>query len=244
LDPFTTQFYAQRLPGDSTCGGRELFLQTSPEFAMKRLLAAGADAIYQICRVLRNGEQGALHNPEFTLAEWYREGDDHHAQMDFTEHLVRQVFVQAAEFRPEAALPSEPFERLAYHQAFERHAGCEVLELETAEFAGLAETHGLIPPESFRPEDRDGWLNFLLAEIVEPELGLDRPVFLYDYPASQAALARVRPENPPVAERFELYLGGIELCNGYHELTDPEELEARMRRQNLLRRTENARPLP
>jgi lysyl-tRNA synthetase class 2 len=164
--------------------------------------------------------------------------------MDFTEHLVRQVFVQAAEFRPEAALPSEPFERLAYHQAFERHAGCEVLELETAEFAGLAETHGLIPPESFRPEDRDGWLNFLLAEIVEPELGLDRPVFLYDYPASQAALARVRPENPPVAERFELYLGGIELCNGYHELTDPEELEARMRRQNLLRRTENARPLP
>jgi elongation factor P--(R)-beta-lysine ligase len=244
LDPFITRYFSERLPQDSNSGGQELFLQTSPEFAMKRLLAAGAKAIYQITRVMRNGERGGRHNPEFTMAEWYRTGDDHHAQMDFTEHLVREVFAEAVNFRKEVALPKEPFERLAYNKAFERYAGCEVLDMETAEFAELAEAHDLTPPESLAPEDRDGWLNFLLANIVEPELGEDRPTFLYDYPATQAALARVRPDDPPVAERFELYMSGMEICNGYHELTDTEEFEARMRKQNLLRRTENARPLP
>ncbi len=244
LDPFVTRFFSGRLPSDAVAGGEELYLQTSPEFAMKRLLAAGAKAIYQIGRVMRNGEHGPHHNPEFTMAEWYRAGDDHHAQMDFTEHFVREVFAQAAVFRPETALTEKPFERLTYHQAFERYAGCDVRELETAEFAELAETHDLVPPASLSPADRDGWLNFLLANIVEPELGQDRPAFLFDYPASQAALARVRLDDPPVAERFELYLEGVEICNGYHELTDAAELEARMQKQNQLRRAENARPLP
>ncbi len=102
LDPFVTRYYSGRLSNDPTNGGEELYLQTSPEFAMKRLLASGAEAIYQICRVMRNGELGERHNPEFTMAEWYRVGDDYHAQMDFTEHLVRQVFAEAAQFRAEA----------------------------------------------------------------------------------------------------------------------------------------------
>jgi lysyl-tRNA synthetase class 2 len=108
----------------------------------------------------------------------------------------------------------------------------------------LALMHDVAPPLRLSLDDRDGWLNFLLAAIVEPELGEDRPVFLYDYPASQAALARIRTEDPPVAERFELYLGGTEIANGYHELTDAEELLSRMRKQNLLREAEKARTLP
>lgn len=244
LDPFVTAFFPGRLPAESTTAGKELFLQTSPEFAMKRLLAAGAEAIYQITRVMRNGEHGELHNPEFTMAEWYRAGVDHHAQMDFTEQLVRRVFSRAGEFRADAPFAEEPFERLTYDQAFERYAGCEVFGLETREFAELALMHDVPPPWGLSWEDRDGWLNFLLAQIVEPELGQDQPVFLYDYPASQAALAQVREDDPPVAERFELYIAGIEVCNGYHELTDPEELARRMRRQNELRQSHQARRLP
>ncbi len=133
---------------------------------------------------------------------------------------------------------------MTYNAAFERYAGCEVLELETAEFVHLALMHDVAPPLSLSLDDRDGWLNFLLASIVEPELGDEKPTFLYDYPASQAALARVRQENPPVAERFELYLGGMEICNGYHELTDADELASRMQKQNRLRQAELARMLP
>jgi lysyl-tRNA synthetase class 2 len=108
----------------------------------------------------------------------------------------------------------------------------------------LAFLHDVAPPLGLSLDDRDGWLNLLLANVVEPELGEERPTFLYDYPASQAALARIRQDNPPVAERFELYLGGMEICNGYHELTDPEELSSRMRTQNLIRKSANARTLP
>ena len=244
LDPFITHYHSGRLPAEGEASGEILYLQTSPEFAMKRLLAAGAEAIYQMLPVMRNGERGGRHNPEFTMAEWYRAGDDHHTQMNFTEHLVRRVFAEAARFRPEATFSEEPFERLSYNEAFEQYAGCEVLDLETAEFAELARMHDAAPPASLSPEDRDGWLNFLLANIVEPELGADHPMFLYDYPASQAALAKVRHDQPPVAERFELYIEGIEVCNGYHELTDPAELKTRMRKQNELRQREHACPLP
>ncbi len=243
LDPFIAHYHRGRLPAEDG-GGEILYLQTSPEFAMKRLLAAGAEAIYQISPVMRNGERGGRHNPEFTMAEWYRAGDDHHAQMDFTEGLVRRAFAEAARFRPDAGFSEVPFERLTYNQAFERYAGCEVLDLETAEFAQLALMHDAPPPEGLSLKDRDGWLNFLLASLVEPELGIDHPVFLYDYPASQAALAKVRGDHPPVAERFELYIEGVEVCNGYHELTDPAELQIRIQKQNELRQKEHARRLP
>ncbi|QDU35900.1 Elongation factor P--(R)-beta-lysine ligase [Maioricimonas rarisocia] len=227
IDPFCLQ-------GD---GDGTLYLQTSPEFAMKRLLAAGADAIWQLTRSFRRGETGQYHNPEFAMLEWYRVGDDHHAQMTFVEALVRHVATQAVEFGAEAAPLSrltEPIRRLRYDEAFAEFAGSSVLQLEVVDLAELARTHDLVVPASLQQGegDRDDWLNLLLAEIVEPALASLGAVFLYDYPASQAALAKVSPGPPPVAERFELYLDGIEICNGYHELTEADELARRMQQQS------------
>lgn len=206
-------------------GGSDLFLQTSPEFAMKRLLVAGAQAIYQLDKVFRRHERGQRHNPEFTMVEWYAVGTDHHQQMEFTEQLVRSVF----EISPVRQLPPTPFRRTTYQAAFQRQLGVDVFHLKGTELRELARQHGVSIPESQDLEDWDGWLNLLLADLIEPHLGCDGPEFLYDYPASQAALARVRPGPPAVAERFELYLDGIELCNGYHELADTEELRGRIR---------------
>ena len=211
----------------------QLSLQTSPEFAMKRLLASGADAIYQLGKVFRRGELGRLHNPEFTMLEWYRVGDTHHEQMHFVEKFVsefaREVERQSSAAPRSSPLAPHPFERLTYDQTFERHTGSKVLSRPTGEIVALARRLGVSAPDSLLPNDRDGWLNLLLAERVEPHLGHDRPMFIYDYPASQAALARVRVAGPvSVAERFELYGNGIELCNGYHELTDANTLRARI----------------
>lgn len=233
LDPFVTR--------DVT--GQQFYLQTSPEAGMKRLLSAGADAIFQITRAMRRGESGSFHNPEFTMVEWYHVGDDHHDQMNFVEQLVRTFY---AEVRKQAVgglhaqksreLLSEPFERLSYDEAFERFAGTRVLHLTSPELCNLANERGIVAPASLQREDRDGWLNVLLAELVEPHLGYDSPQFIFDYPESQAALANVRKlpiadektkpitgEAVGVAERFELYDRGVELCNGYHELTDADE---------------------
>lgn len=249
LDPFTTRWHPD--PTSEEAAG-ELFLQTSPEFGMKRLLAAGATAIYQIARVFRNGELGRLHNPEFTMVEWYRAGETHREQMDVIEDLARTVFRAVAPNQRaksptravESILTGERFERLTYDEAFERYAGTRVLQLDVSELRDLAAARGLVAPPDFANADRDQWLNLLLAELVEPHLGRERPQFVEDYPASQAALARVRNESPPVAERFELYIDGIEVCNGYHELTDPGELRARMREQAAARSREGYRPLP
>lgn len=233
LDPFVTH--------DIT--GDPYYLQTSPEAGMKRLLSAGADAIFQITRAMRRGESGQLHNPEFTMVEWYRVGDDHHDQMDFVEQLVRAFYAEAwralgedsdADRRRE--LPTGPFERLSYDKAFERFAATQVLHLLPHDLCRLAEDRHVAVPSTLHPDDRDGWLNLLLAELVEPHLGHDSPQFVYDYPASQGALAKVREgtlssgnsdgamaRSPAVAERFELYDRGVELCNGYHELTEADE---------------------
>lgn len=211
-----------------------LYLQTSPEFAMKRLLASGADAIFQLGKVFRHGELGRLHNPEFTMLEWYKVGDTHHEQMNFVETFVAAFAAEVIQLCSAAPRPSPlapcPFERLTYDQAFERHAGSNVLARPTDEIVALARRLGVSAPDSLLPDDRDGWLNLLLAERVEPHLGHERPTFVFDYPASQAALAQVRGEGQTaVAERFELYVHGIELCNGYHELTNADELRARIR---------------
>lgn len=241
LDPFVVQ--------DDLHG--TLFLQTSPEFGMKRLLAAGAKAIYQITRAFRRGERGELHNPEFTILEWYRAGDTHIEQMAFTEELTRAVFREFAA----TGIDDVDYERLTYDAAFERYCGTRVLELDRRQLRELAARHDLAPPAGLREDDRDGWLNLLLTSLVEPHLGIERPVLLYDYPASQCALACVRdaPPVPPldkggkeraVAERFELYVNGIEICNGYHELRDADELRRRMDEQAEIRRREGHRRLP
>lgn len=237
LDPFVTH--------DVT--GSPYYLQTSPEAGMKRLLSAGADAIFQITRAMRRGETGRLHNPEFTMVEWYRVGDDHHDQMDFVERLVRAFYEEAgrqsiARCSDDSSreLSTTPFERLTYDAAFERYSGTRVSHLSSDELGKLASDHGVATPPAMSTQGRDGWLNLLLAELVEPHLGLNVPQFVYDYPASQAALSKthgdpLHPENSEslstgsfeVAERFELYDRGVELCNGYHELTDADEFVRR-----------------
>jgi lysyl-tRNA synthetase class 2 len=198
---------------------------------MKRLVVAGADTIYQLGHVFRGGERGPRHNPEFTMLEWYRVGDSYHDQMRFTEDFIRHVasFSLGPNDRP-ITLP-EQFERVSYDDAFERAVGTRVLQLKTSQLIELAALLGVSAPQSLSFDDRDGWLNLLLAERVEPWLASRGAVFLYDYPDTQSALASVRDDNPPVAERFELYLGPIELCNGYQELTDADELARRMRQQ-------------
>ncbi|MBS0266832.1 MAG: EF-P lysine aminoacylase GenX [Planctomycetes bacterium] len=209
-----------------------VYLQTSPEFAMKRLLSAGATAIYQIGHVFRAGELGQRHNPEFTMIEWYRVGDTHWEQMQVVEDLVLAAFAEVAESWPQTpqrwTVPAGPFLRTTYRDAFRKYAGVDALGMPTSELIRLCDDRGVVVPESMSPDDRDGWLNLLLAELIEPQLGRARPEFLIDYPASQAAIARIREDELPVAERFELYIAGIELCNGYHELTDPVELRRRM----------------
>ena len=237
LEPFSTVWRSDPLASV----GEELFLQTSPEFSHKRLLAAGCGSIFEVFRAFRNGESGQRHNPEFTLIEWYRPGDDHHAQMTFTESLVRHLYHATPRH-----LADVPFERLTYDDAFARYVGTRVLALDVPALARLARKYQLSIPSGLgtKPGDRDEWLNLLLAELVEPHLGIERPTFLCDYPASQAALAIIRDDIPPVAERFELYIQGVELCNGYHELRDAEELRRRNREQNQKRIALGLRELP
>jgi len=195
-------------------GSRQLFLQTSPEFAMKRLLAAGSGPIYQICKAFRDGETGRLHNPEFTLLEWYRPGFDHHALMDEVDALLHAV------------LRCPAGERLTYCEAFERHLGLDPHRAPVSELASVAEDRG-IDLVAAGSTDRDGWLQLLLAGFIEPRLDPSRPTFITDFPASQAALARLRSGDPPLAERFEVYVGGVELANGFHELADAAEQRRR-----------------
>ena len=227
------------------------FLQTSPEFAMKRLMAAGADAIYQLGKAFRSAEFGHRHNPEFTMVEWYRRGDDLATLMDFTESLVKQVLLAGQKFhQPNRTTPTQSvvseckaFERLSYSDAFLRETGCCVLTCPISDIHSISDRRGLTPPPGLSIDDRDGWLNFLLAELIEPTLGRDCPTFLTNYPSSQAAMAKLTPDGV-TAERFELYIHGIELCNGYDELTDVEIFRARIQEQSHMRTAAGLRPLP
>jgi lysyl-tRNA synthetase class 2 len=229
LDPFVTLLNAD--PRQPNLGER-LFLQTSPEFAMKRLLAAGGEAIYQITRAFRNGgERGRLHNPEFTIVEWYRTGDGLREGMQLLSDLA------------EALLARGRAETVSYHQAFERHAQFNPHTAPLEAIAAAAAQREIAVPSGLA-RDRDGLLNLLLVELVEPHLGRSRPTILFDYPASQAALARVRHDPDPVAERFELYVDGIELANGYHELLDAAVLRQRNAQANSQRLADGKPPLP
>jgi lysyl-tRNA synthetase class 2 len=216
--------------------GQKLWLQTSPEAAMKRLLVAGAahgiDAIYQITRSFRNGERGARHNPEFTMVEWYRTGDDMVAGMLLLDELCQ------------ALLERGPARRTTYAEAFARYVEIDPHAASVQELIATAAKHKLAVPPGYEAADRDAWLNLLLAELVEPRLGFETPELLCDYPASQAALAVLRGDSPAVAERFELYIEGIELANGFHELTDADVLRQRERIENAARRADGRPELP
>ncbi len=213
---------AYEKPGLSNA--QTLYLHTSPELPMKRLLAAGSGSIYQIAKVFRNGESGRYHNPEFTLLEWYRVEFDHHQLMDEVTDLVTALLGKE--------VLSEPVERLSYRDIFQHYLGLNVHQSSVAELMACARTQDLQPPTDMPMNDPNPWLDLLLSHCIEPHLGRKRLTFIYDYPATQAALAKVRPGNPPVAERFELYVQGIELANGFHELTDADEQYRRLRDNN------------
>lgn len=223
-----------------------LFLHTSPEFAMKRLLASGMERIVQVCKVYRNGEWTAQHNPEFTMVEWYRAFSGYAAIMDDVEGLVRAVVTAHDEETGCAALRaqvSQPFERLTVAEAFERHCGLDLLALDTADAlrgAALARGLGRLSPGG----GWDDYFHELMLTHVEPALGVERPTFLIDYPRPLAVLARTRDDDPRVAERFELYISGVELCNGFTELNDPVEQRARFEEDLARRQALSLSPYP
>jgi lysyl-tRNA synthetase class 2 len=193
-----------------------LYLHSSPEYAMKRLLAAGSGDIYQVCKVFRDAERGRWHNPEFTMIEWYRLRLDDAALMSEVEALVGRLLA------PDRLLA--PAERLSYAAALQRHAGVDAHRASDRELTEAASRNGIACHAEL---DRDAKLDLLMGMVVGPHLGHARPCFVIDYPASQAALARLKPGIPPVAARFELYLDGLELANGFHELTDASEQRRR-----------------
>ncbi|MEJ2589595.1 MAG: EF-P lysine aminoacylase EpmA [Deltaproteobacteria bacterium] len=189
------------------------FLQTSPELCMKRLLSAGYGNIFQMTRAFRKGERGKYHLPEFSLLEWYRIHVDYRALMtdceDLLRHLARCLELgDAVHYLDRAIDVSAPFDRLSVEAAFHRYS-----------------------PVSLKKAMASGRFDDLLAQYVEPNLGRIRPTVLYDYPAPLAALARLKAEDRDVAERFELYMGGIELANGFSELNDPVEQQARFQEE-------------
>ncbi|MEH0667848.1 elongation factor P--(R)-beta-lysine ligase [Vibrio scophthalmi] len=214
LHTFQTQFV-----GPGYADGQALYLMTSPEFHMKRLLAAGSGSIYQINKAFRNEESGRYHNPEFTMLEWYRVGFDHHQLMDEMDDLLQQVLNVA------------PAERMSYQDAFLQVLGVCPLGASMEELKVAAATLGLA--DIAQPEqDRDTLLQLLFSVGVEAKIGQTRPAFVYDFPATQAALAKINPTDDRVADRFEVYFRGIELANGFHELDNPKEQQARFEQDN------------
>ena len=225
---------AVRLGTDPAAGeaaAPALFLHTSPEYAMKRLLAAGSGDIFQVCHVVRGNERGRLHNPEFTLIEWYRVGVSLEQLMDEVEALVRVLLGAAA--------PGSS-ERLTYREAFLKELGLDPLTAPEAALAEAARPLALAGAglRTGTPDavSRDEWLELLMGALIGPRLGRGALTFLQGYPASQAALARLDPADPRVAQRFELYCSGIELANGFHELASATEQRARFEADNMQRR--------
>ena len=200
----------------------QLFLQTSPELAMKRLLAAGSGAIFQISKAFRDNEIGRWHNPEFSMLEWYRpkfKQDD----------LIREIdeFLQIL-------LHCKPAECISYCTLFEQHTSLNPLHASLRELQGYVQ--GMQDTESL---ERDTCLQLILAQQIEPKLGENCPTIITDFPASQAALARKKMDNPQLAERFEVYVQGIELANGFYELTDPIEQRQRFEQDLVTRQRLN-----
>lgn len=210
--------------GPGAANGRSVYLQTSPEFAMKRLAAAGSGPIYQICKAFRNGEAGRCHNPEFTMLEWYRPGFDYHALMAEVDSLLQRV------------LNTLPAERRTYAAVFSHYLNLDADSATPVILRDCAASRHLIVPDTLC-DDCDAWLTLLWTHLIEPHLGSGgRPQFVFDYPVSQAMLARIRPGTPPVAERFEVYLEGMELANGFQELADSDEQRRRFEENCRVRR--------
>lgn len=209
---------------------RTLYLHTSPELAMKKLMVAGIPKLYQICPVFRNGEGSARHSPEFTLLEWYRTGADYTDIMQDCEDLLRfcaeALKIRHYRYKGHACDPFAEWERLSVREAFDRYAGLDLTDFleDTEAFRKALTARGM----HTAPDDNWDDLFFrVMLEKIEPYLGMERPCILYDYPVSMAALSRKKPEDSRFAERFELYVCGMELANAFSELTDAAEQRTR-----------------
>jgi len=196
------------------------YLRTSPEFALKRLLAAGSGDIFELGRVFRAGESGRAHNPEFTMLEWYRIGFSYAELMDEVASLVRHC--------GHGKFDQWRLEKLSYKEVFERHVGLDPFTADINELTAAAERNGVGDIKL----ERKQWWDLLMSLVIQPSLPDKQLTFIFDFPAEQAALARIRHQSPPVAERFELYLGRTELANGYQELTDATEQGQRFADEN------------
>lgn len=235
-------------------GGARRYLHTSPEFAMKKLLVAGLPKIFQFARVFRNGETSATHHPEFTMLEWYRAGADYAELMDDCATLLADAAAasgrETVEFRGVSCSLTAEAERLTVPEAFARFAGIDLMaaladqdaaEPDPEPLAAAARGIGISVSASDRWED----VFFkVMLDRVEPRLGVGRPTVLCDYPVCQAALSRRKPGEPRLAERFELYVAGVELANGFSELTDAAEQERRFRADAALKRRLYATEVP
>jgi lysyl-tRNA synthetase class 2 len=210
IEGFSLQFEGPRSAGEAT-----RWLRTSPEYPLKRLLAAGVGDCYELGRVFRNGEAGKRHNPEFTMLEWYRVGWDHHQLMDEVTELLKAALALAGR---RATVRETSFRQL-YLDKF----GFDPLSAPEDELRAPLSVFGIDPAGL----TRDDWLDLLMTHLIQPTLPANRILLVYDYPASQCALARIRGGDGPVAERFEAFLGPLELANGYHELGDADEQRRR-----------------
>lgn len=214
--------------------GKPYYLNTSPEYAMKRLLASSGEPIYQICKAFRDDELGANHNPEFTLLEWYRPGYDMFQLMAEMEELMAFVSCLLCDLMPDDKYPA--FEYISFQQAFERYVGINPHQVTSSECARAAGKKQLETPQGLGVSESEltDWLDWLLTELVLPEFAKDGFTFLYNYPISQCSLAKIveNEEKVLVAERFEMFFGEIELANGFHELTDPMEQLQRFQLEN------------
>ena len=200
------------------------YLRTSPEFALKRLLAAGSGDIYELGRVFRAGESGRSHNPEFTMLEWYRTGFSYHRLMDEVAELVRHC--------AHGVFDQWPQQKLSYRELFLHYVNVDPFDANEQLLSARAKEHGIDDIDLGRKQ----WLDLLISMVIQPALPEKCLTFVYDFPVEQAALASIRQGNPPLAERFELFLGRTELANGYQELTDSDEQRQRFNSDNRQRR--------
>ena len=213
---------------------KTLYLQTSPEYAMKRLLAVGSSSIYQFGKVFRYGEQGKQHHPEFTLLEWYRPDFDHLQLIDEVDALVRELLSDSLELMPTV--------KWTYQRAWQETINLNPLDMNVGQLQQFVEQQNI--DVTGLTNDKDDWLQLVMSYCVEPALPEKTPVFIYDFPASQAALAKIRHDEVAVAERFELYINGLELANGFHELTDAQEQRQRFESDNIKRQATGKTVIP
>ncbi|MDD2761355.1 MAG: EF-P lysine aminoacylase EpmA [Methylomonas sp.] len=228
LDFFSSQFHHP--PQDKT-----YFLQTSPEFAMKRLLAAGSGSIYQICKAFRNGESGRLHNPEFTILEWYRVGFDLEQLM---AEVVDLLVTLLASDRSELSVHS-----CSYRQIFTEITDLDPLSFDRRHYRQAAAEHGLAEANALCGNDHAVWLDFLFSHLVQPSMPKQAICLVFGYPAIQSSLARINAGDPRVADRFEVFIDGMELANGFFELNDVVEQETRFEREMAYRHSHGLAPV-